>query len=102
MGDNNSTPELYPYLFLLQTAAMCFYLYAATSQERDIWIHDFANFCAVRKETPVNSVRDEVADKIDLEESQEAHGLIKQALNMNDLDDNISSDSSSFVGTSAL
>ena len=70
-------PDDYPHLFLLQTAAKCFYLYAATTEERDIWIHDFANFCTVRKETPVNSVRDEVADKIDLSESLEARGLIK-------------------------
>ena len=101
---NENCPDDYSYLFLLQTAAKCFYLYAATSEERDIWIHDFANFCAVRKETPVNSVRDEVADKIDLSESLEAKGLVRQAIkSMEQSPDLDSSDkSSSYIGTSAL
>ena len=71
-GYTERVPPDYPHLFLLQTAARCFYLYAATAEERDIWIHDFANFGAVRKETPVNSVRQAVQDKIDPFESLEA------------------------------
>ena len=60
-----TAPSDYAWLFLLTTTKRQFYLYANTSEERDIWIHEFANFCPAIKDTPINSVRDDVQDKID-------------------------------------
>ena len=40
-----TSPEDYKWLFLLQTTNRQFYLYAHTAEEREIWVHEFANFC---------------------------------------------------------
>ena len=57
-------PTDYPFLFLLQTTSRTFYLYAATEEEKEIWVHDFSIFMSNQKDTPLNSVRDKVKDKI--------------------------------------
>ena len=68
-------PVDFPYLFLLQTSKRTYYLYAATNEERAIWVHDFSTFMANQKRTPINSVRSAVKEKIDPFESMEALNL---------------------------
>ena len=73
-------PIDYPFLFLLETTTRTFYLYAATHAEREIWVHDFSNFMANNKETPLNSVRSAIKEKIDPFESMEVINLSKHAM----------------------
>ena len=67
-------PDEYPYLFLLQTTKRTYYLYAVNNEERSIWVHDFATFMD-HKDTPLNSVRSAVKEKIDPFESMEVMNL---------------------------
>ena len=57
-----TSPSDYPFRFLLETTSRTFYLYAATMEERDIWVHEFSNFMPEEKYTPLNSVRSAVKD----------------------------------------
>ena len=75
-------PVDYPYLFLLETTSRTFYLYAATSEEREIWVHDFSNFMTNNKATPLNSVRSKIKENIDPFESMEVINLSKHAMMM--------------------
>ena len=42
---NVAYPSDFPFLFLLTTDERNFYFYASSSHERDIWVHEFSNFC---------------------------------------------------------
>ena len=77
------TPEDYPFLFLLQTSNRTYYLYAATLEEREIWVHDFSTFISSEKHTPLNSVRSAVKEKIDPFESMEVNNLTQHAIMIN-------------------
>lgn len=62
---DKSAPPDYPYLFLVQTKDRLFYLYAASAEEREIWMYDLANLACHADEVPILSVRKQVIDKID-------------------------------------
>ena len=61
---NVAFPEEYPWLFLLTTETRNFYLYAATSYERDIWVHEFSNF-TVGTHKLSDSLQGDIQDKMD-------------------------------------
>ena len=61
---NVAFPEDFPWLFLLTTETRNFYLYAATSHERDIWVHEFSNFIDGTQKLP-DSFQKDIQDKID-------------------------------------
>ena len=77
---NTMTPIDFPFLFLVQTSDRTYYLYAATAAEREIWVHDFSNFMAHNKDTPLNSVRSAVKEKIDPFESMEVMNLSQHCM----------------------